>query len=252
MSTIATAPRGARTPSTTVASLAIAVCLAAGGCGRFTANGLNAEGVRLFEQARYDEAIQHFDRAVYHDPNNADAYYNLAAVYHRQGATTGSEESLRQAERYYQMARDRDPDHRECYRGLAVLLAERGRAEEAFHLLQGWADRNPVSPDPRVELARFLEDHGDRRAAEEQLLSALSLDANHSRALVALGRLREESGAYAQALDNYQRALASDRFQPAVAARIAALQSTVGHRPAAPPSSGGGTRLGSGSSTTLR
>ena len=233
--------------------LAAAVCLAAPGCGRLAAHGLNAEGVRLFDQARYDEAIQYFDRAVYRDPANADAYYNLASAYHRKGARTGDADSLRQAERYYHMARDRNPDHRECHRGLAVLLAEQGRSEEAFRLLQGWADRSPASPEPKVELARLLEEHGDRHTAEDQLLTALALDSRHTRALVALGRLREEAGAYGQALDNYQRALASDRFQPAVAARVAALQSAVGPPPTpTAPAPGGNTRIVGGSSATLR
>ncbi len=236
-----------------LACLAAAACLAASGCGRLAAHGLNAEGVRLFEQARYDEAIQHFDRAVYRDPANADAYYNLASAYHRKGIQAGDPGTLRQAERYYHMARDRDPDHRESHRGLAVLLAEQGRSEEAFRLLQGWADRRPASPEPKVELARLMEEHGDRRAAEEHLLSALAMDSGHTRALVALGRLREESGSYGQALENYQRALAADRFQPAVAARVGALQSTVGpQRTLTAPPSNGNTRIVGGASATLR
>ena len=47
------------------------------GVGRrrsFAAQGRNAEGVRLFQQNRYQEALREFQEASYDDPGNADAY----------------------------------------------------------------------------------------------------------------------------------------------------------------------------------
>jgi len=43
----------------------------------------------------------------------------------------------------------------------------------------------------------------------------------------ALGRLRDQSGNFAQALSDYQRSLAVNRFQPDVAARVAQLQAAT-------------------------
>lgn len=201
------------------------LALLAAGCGGFASQGLNAEGVRLFEQARYEQAVRQFQQAIYNDPTNADGYYNLAAAYHRLGMLNRSQAELEQAESYYNQCLDRNPDHRECYRGLAVLLVEQQRKEEAFRLLEGWADRNLGSPEPRIELARLNQEFGDRQAAEANLVDAVALDPNNPRALAALGHLREQMGQHAQALANYQRSLMNDRFQPEVAARIASLQS---------------------------
>ncbi len=202
---------------------------------------MNAEGVRLFEQARFTEAMDRFERAIAADPTAGDGYYNLAATYHRIGAANGRKADRTQAERYYYLCLDRSPDHRECHRGLAVLLVEQGRSEEAFRLLESWAAKNPALPDPKIELARLSEEFGDRDAAKQHLADALLRDPTNARALAALGRLRELEGDTAQALANYQQSLLADRFQPDISARVAMLQSAAGT-----PVSGGastGTRI---------
>jgi predicted Zn-dependent protease len=212
--------------------------VACSGCANFSSQGLNAEGVRLFEQTRVQDAMQEFQRAIDHDPSNADGYYNLAACYHRLGAMNQRASDLAQAERYYYLCLDRAPDHRECYRGLAVLLVEQNRSEEAFRLLQGWADRRPGSADPKIELARLHEESADREKAKQLLADALLADSANPRALAALGRIRELEGDAVQALNNYQQSLYANRFQPEVAAKVAALQSSaVGY--GASPSTGG-------------
>lgn len=232
------------------------LCLAiASGCGSFAAQGRNAEGVRLFQQARYQEAIQQFHQAINADPNNADSYYNMAAVYHRLGTLNNAASDLKQAAHYYMMCRDRNPDHTECYRGLAVLMVQQGHRDAAFQLLQDWAARQPILAEPKVELARLYQEAGDAKAAKERLLEALAVDHNNARALTALGSLREQMGDTGQALENYQRSLALDRFQPDVSARVAALQSglnTSSVLVAPPTATPGESRIVSGGGAVRR
>ncbi len=178
--------------------------------------------------------MEEFQRAIDRDPTNADGYYNLAACYHRLASLYHRPNDIAQAERYYYLCLDRAPNHRECYRGLAVLLVQQDRKEEAFRLLQGWTDRNPGSPDPKIELARLYEEFGDREKAKQLLADALLTDASNARALAALGRIREMEGDVGQALANYQKALSSNPFQPEVAARVAALNSAVFARSSSP------------------
>ncbi|MCS7303761.1 MAG: tetratricopeptide repeat protein [Thermoguttaceae bacterium] len=206
-----------------------------GGCGSVASRGINAEGVRLFQQSRYDEALQKFQKAIYLNPKDADGYYNLAATYHRLGVLNQRPSDLKQAEHYYHMCLDQNPDHRECYRGLAVLLVEQGRGEEAFRLLKSWADRRPDLADPKIELARLYEEFGDRETAKDYLVSALGVEPSNPRALAALGRLRELSGDTLQALADYQRSLEANRFQEGVQQRVAALRAQMpGHLVASP------------------
>jgi tetratricopeptide (TPR) repeat protein len=224
----------------------------AAGCGGMAAQGLNAEGVRLYDQAQQHEAIQQFEKAISSDPNNADAYYNLAAVYHRMGVVNRDPSLVAQAEHYYNQCLDREEDHPHCYRGLAVLLVEQERSEEAFRLIEGWVDRNPSAAEPKIELARLFEEFGDRQAAKQHLIEALSADPQSARALAALGRIREQMGEQALALNDYQQSLWHDRFQPEVAARVAALQSAFGPTSTPVPSPPSDTRLVTRNSSPLR
>lgn len=198
------------------------------GCSNFAARGLNAEGVRMFQQGQYAQAIQQFQQAIYEDPANADGYYNMAAVYHQMGKSENRKADLDQAENLYNQCLDRDPEHRDCYRGLAVLLVEQKRNDEAFRLLQGWCDQHPTSPEARIELARLCEEFGDQKVAMQHLSEALTLDPNNPRALAAAGKLREQMGDQVQAMANYQRSLYYNRFQPEVSSRLAALQTATG------------------------
>ena len=91
-----------------------------------------------------------------------------------------------------------------------MLLAERGRGNEAFRLLTVWAEQQPWLADPKIELARLYEEFGDRAAAKERLVEAVRADPQNGRSWAALGRLREETGQSAQALWNYQRSLQLD------------------------------------------
>jgi tetratricopeptide (TPR) repeat protein len=204
--------------------MTVLVALAiASGC-RAVATGRNVDGVRYFQQGQYPVAIQRFDSALTIDPKNPDSYYNKGAVLHRTGLATKDQNALNQAESLYRQCLAYNPNHVECHRGLAVLLTETNRTQDAFTLLRNWATTNPQNSDARVELARLYEEYGDPRAAETYLTEALTINSRDWRAHAALGRLKEQAGDYGQALVNYQRARELNRFQPELEQRIASLQ----------------------------
>src|SRR5438128_973384 len=84
----------------------IAVCLAwvvsavSGGC-QMVSHTDNMEGVRMFQQAYYQGALKKFNAAREADPNNPDAYYNLAATYHQMGKLYQQKPDIDQAFNYY-------------------------------------------------------------------------------------------------------------------------------------------------------
>jgi tetratricopeptide (TPR) repeat protein len=201
------------------------------GCQGVMASGQNSEGARFYQQGNFPAAMQRFQQAAYTNPNDANAYYNLAATYHELGRVQGRPEYLKQAENYYHQCLDRQRDHVDCHRALAVLLVEQERSPEAFRFLEQWVATSPTTSEARVELARLYEDFSDRETARQHLQAALSFDPRNSRALAALGRLHEESGNAPQALADYERSLEYNRFQPELARRAASLRASV-----APPS----------------
>ena len=206
--------------------LLAAVTFGLGGCS-VASHAQNAQGVSLYQQGRYQEAVVNFERSIANNPQNADGYYNLAATYHKLGLVSRNDNELKQAESLYNQCLDRDDNHRDCYRGLAVLLAEEGRSDEAFHLLEGWSNNYSSQATPKVELARLSEEFGRYDVAKAHLEDALQTNPHDPRALAALGRLRERSGNQGQALAIYQRSLWNNPSQPDVAARVSSLQTAL-------------------------
>lgn len=206
--------------------LVLVAVSASTGC-RMSAHGKNIDGVRDFQQGQYQSAIQRFQQALAADPNNADAYYNLAATYYSLGKYQGDQGLLNQAEGLYHQCLDLQPNHTECYRGLAALLVDTNRPESAFTLLKRWAMQNPGDASARIELARLYEEFGDKDSAIQHLSDALHVNATDHRAWAALGRLRESRGELAQALSNYQQAYNLNQFQPGLSTRIASLQQNL-------------------------
>ncbi len=58
-----------------------------------------------------------------------------------------------------------------------------------------------------MELARLYSEFGNKEAATNTLADAVQLNPNDARQWAALGKVREETGNYQQALANYQRSL---------------------------------------------
>ncbi len=201
----------------------IALLAACTGCN-MSARMRNTRGVREYRLGKYNEAMQKFQRALAADPNNADAYYNLASTYYMMAQQNGDRSLMQQSEGLYHQCLDNDPDHVACYRGLASLLVATDRKDSAFTMMRRWGERSYGSAEPRIELARLYEEFGEKDAAVQCLTDALQVDAKNSRAWAALGRLREEKGDYVQALADYQQSYDLNRFQPGISQRIASLQ----------------------------
>ncbi len=211
------------------------------GCSMMS-TGQNTHGVRLYQKGDYYAALNQFQRAMTTNPNDADAYYNMAATLHRLGTTNHNDGMLKQAETMYNQCLDHNPNHTDCHRGLAVLLVETNRTDRAFTLLKNWAIRSPQNPEPRVEIARMYQEFGDKQTAELQLQQALQLDQSNARAWAAMASLREGSGDYEQAMANYQRAYSLNNYNTAVANRIAALNKATGISTGTSPTPASGTR----------
>ncbi len=206
-----------------LASLSLA--LVASGC-RYTAQTSNATGVQQFQQGNYQGAVQSFNRSLATDPQNPDAYYNLARVYHRQASVSRRFEDYDQAERLYNLCLDRSPNHVDCHRALAVMLVEQNRTADAFRLLERWSMREPMLSSAKVELARLYQEQGQRDPARNMLIQALAANPYDPRALAALGRMYEEDGDRNSALANYQRSLQANPLQPELTQRVASLSGT--------------------------
>ncbi len=126
--------------------------------------GQNTMGVRLYQQGRYSEALQQFQTAQVPILRTPDTYYNLASTYHKLGVTQKDAKLIEQAESLYNQCLDLQPNHVDCHRGLAVLLAESNRPDRAMALLKNWAAKNPQLADARIELSRLHQEFGQNQS----------------------------------------------------------------------------------------
>ncbi|MCA9173183.1 MAG: tetratricopeptide repeat protein [Planctomycetales bacterium] len=222
--------------------------IVAGGCG-VIADTHNRHGVRSVYQGDYNAGMNSFQRALAKEPTNSDAYYNMAATLHQLGKQTKNSQYLSQAQDLYRRSLSLDNRHVDSYRGLAVLLAETQQSEEAFRLLRGWTEVDPANPEAHTELARLHQEFGNLNSAVDELQYALKVDYQNSRALAALGQLREKQGDTAQALANYRRAY-NVTPRPELAAKIASLERPGAFPGALPGTTSNGSVIATGPLTT--
>lgn len=202
------------------------------GC-QFGARGQNGRGVALYQQGRYAEALQYFEQAKISDAANPDTYYNLGSTYHKLGVAAKDPKMLENAERMYNNCLEMSPNHVDCYRGLAILLVDKGQPEKSFTLLKDWAMKNPGLSEPRIELARLHQEFNQNKVAEQYLNEALAMDPRNPRAWAAKGKSREASGDLMMAIQNYEQSLALNASQPELYQRIGSLKVRLSQVPPA-------------------
>lgn len=204
--------------------LVSATVLLSFGCRSMSSQHSNSSGVRFFQEGKYEEALAQFQAAKDQDPENADAYYNIAAVNHHIGHVGNNPVLYKQAEEYYKLCLTKNPNHVSAYRGLAVWYMEQGRNAEAYELLKAWGEAFPTHPEPKIEMARLYQENEQLPEAIDYLSAAVALDATNARALRALGYLRELNSDYSQAIVNYRYSLQHDPSQKDLEERITQLQ----------------------------
>lgn len=194
----------------------------------------NSEGVSYYQRGQYDQALAHFQEAIRLNPNNADAYYNLASTYQKQAIQYHQPALQVQAENYYRACLDHKPTPETticCYRGIATIMNQRNQGVQAEELLKSWGSRNPNSLDPKLELAYLYEAQGKNKEALASLQEAGTLAPNDYRVYYKTGVIQQKLGQPQAALDQF---LMAGRLNPSdteIANRITTLRSQVGTQP---------------------
>ena len=123
----------------------------------------------LSREGKVDEAIAAYEAIL----AGADAvplvHYNLGTAYKKKGETQKAEAALRKSFAL-------DPAFVDGYVGLATLLAETGRRDEAIQVVQQGASANGQSGRLQYALGVLAEGKGDAPTAKEAFLKAERLD----------------------------------------------------------------------------
>jgi len=90
----------------------------------------------------------------------------------------------------------------------ALNYLREGNFEKGIAILEDVAETAPGVTAPRIDLGIAYHRQGDLAAAEENLLQALELNANHPVALNELGIVYRKTGRFAEAKQRYEAAIA--------------------------------------------
>jgi tetratricopeptide (TPR) repeat protein len=184
-------------------------------------------GQQAVAAGRLDEGIEALRRATVRDRTNTQYVLALAGALARNHDEDAARAVLLRL-------RDADPEDRTVNLELARLAAQRSDVNEAvrfYHnaLYAPWpADEAAARRTTRLELVRFLLDHGQGSRAAAELL-ALSSDMPEDAGLRAtIGELFARAGDDAHALDQFQRALRQSDDDPRALAGAGAAAFRLG------------------------
>jgi tetratricopeptide (TPR) repeat protein len=128
------------------------VLLSATGCDKLKARDQLNKGVQAYKNARYEEAIDHFQQAVSLDPSLINARLYLATAYAQQyipGADTEDNNRLgQQAIDEYKSVLERDPKNINSVKGIAYLYLQMKKFEDAKQYYRRATELDPNDPEP--------------------------------------------------------------------------------------------------------
>ena len=203
------------------------VAVAASLCGCSPVNGwaMNQRGKSLYKQGQYQAARSEFERALMDRPYSADYAYNVAASMDQMGDHEA-------AEKMYRHALTLDPSHQPSYHGMAAMLVENGRTDEANDLISTWSATQPYSTDATVELGWLKGETGDIEGANREFQKALQENPRNTRALKQMARANRKAGLPGEAAASYARALYMDPDLPEAKDELAQLEQQIYNDPA--------------------
>jgi tetratricopeptide (TPR) repeat protein len=126
--------------------------LSAAGCDKLRARDQLNKGVASYKNARYEEAIDHFQQAVTLDPSLLNARLYLATAYAQQyipGVDAEDNNRLgQQAVDQYKAVLERDPKSINSVKGIAYIYLQMKKFEDAKTFYRKALEIDPNDPEP--------------------------------------------------------------------------------------------------------
>ncbi len=182
---------------------------------------LAAEADDAYWQGRLEDAIAGYEAALDLEPSQVDLYVKAA----RLAVFVG------RPQRGLQLAREAtalDADNAFAWAVMGMAYDWLGLPEEAIRFCQKAVDLDPTLPEAHAYLAEAYVDAGNWIAANEEIETALELDAMNVDVLRNHGYVLEVQGNYSAAIDAYREALAQRLPLPHIYLALARNQEVLG------------------------
>ena len=193
-----------------------------GACSRANVESINAmnQGVVLATQKQYVEAVQHLERATSIDPQNAEAFYNLAIVHMEMRKFERAKEDLTRAISVV-------PSSAAYQEKLGTVLIEVKDWNGARKALEKAVELEPSLFKAYYKLGQVLEELDDQQSALQRYTQSIENGPRFLPAYNALGSLYADLGYSDHAVQVAQSALKVAQAGSEEAAKIHNLLGTV-------------------------
>ncbi|MBS3741930.1 MAG: tetratricopeptide repeat protein [Candidatus Cloacimonetes bacterium] len=108
------------------------------------------DGRELFQQKKYSEAIEKYEKGLSKEPNNAVGYNLLGMAYRFRFNETGAQEYKEKEIAAFKKAVDLDPKYWVAYKNLAASLYYQGRKKEAVPYIEKALELQPNDPEKEL------------------------------------------------------------------------------------------------------
>jgi len=157
-------------------------------------------GAALRAEGRLSDAVTAYEHALAIQPDEGEAHYNLANALQDQGKPGEAIEHFRRALRLR-------PDSADVHNNLGIALAATGRSSEAVTEFREAVRLDPDSSQAHRNLGDALASQGIRAEAIDHLRRAVGLDPRDGEARYDLGSILLEAGRFAEAAEQFRTAL---------------------------------------------
>ena len=159
-------------------------------------------GAALQSDGRFDEAIEHYRRAITIRSDYAPAYNNMGAALRAKGQVADAVAS-------YERALARQPDYPEAHYNLGNVLLDQGKLDDAIDHFRRALHSLP-GPDVHNNLGIAFAAKGQPNKAITEFRDALRLDPDSSRTHRNLGDALSSQGIQEEAIEHLRRAVQLD------------------------------------------
>lgn len=155
----------------------------------------------LMHRGFYKEARKHLSIIIEHEPEHAEAYYNMGLSFFQ---TDENDIALK----YLAKAREIDANNANSYLVSVLILKKQKKYEEATKLCEQALEKVKKKDELHYQLSYLTFEIGKKEAAELKVLELLSADPHHVNGIILYADLLRQRNEIDKALFQYQKALA--------------------------------------------